>query len=72
MLIYIVGWAALGLLGWGWMNFSAFRHEGPEADADPAKRKMFWVALAIGPFMIVVNWLISREQGVYYWGLRFR
>lgn len=69
---WVLLWASLGFLGWSWINYSAFRHDGALADKDPMKRHLLFASPFLGPFMIVLNTCISLYVDKFYWGLRFR
>jgi len=66
----LVGWLFSGFLGWGWMNYSAFQHDGPDDDPPPLWLAVL-VALLVGPVLVFANALECRKQGVIYLGLRY-
>lgn len=69
---WIVLWSLSGVLGWGWTNYCAYNHDGPEADASPAKWHVLIMAPLAGPTVIFVNLMTCISNKAFYWGLRFK
>ena len=66
-------WPVSGLFGWAWANYSAFMHDGPSNASDAwLMRKYLLISPLLGPFMAIVNFMVSISEKKFYLGLRFR
>ena len=72
--LLLVLWPFSGLIGWAWMNYSAFMHNG---DPCTTGESVLWRAFQVlspflGPILLVANLCVSISLRRFYWGLRFR